>query len=97
MCQLTLDSATLETLLKRATSSSRLGSYIDEPTTIAGPLADDLDAIHHGLTELHGNPHLILTSQGARSAIRWGRAAGAALMALVLLGVLVLSLTGGAW
>jgi hypothetical protein len=60
--QLTLDSATLETLLKHAASASRLVGYIDDSVNGAlavGPLADRIDAIVHTLSELLGNPGLI--------------------------------------
>jgi len=65
MPQLTLDTAVLETLLKRAMSAARRISYIEDG--LYGPsdvdlLADDIDAIIHELTETLGNPHLIATS-----------------------------------
>ena len=61
MTQLTLDRATLETILERATSAARLVGYIDEPAVdgFVRPLADNIDEIVHTVTELLGNPHLI--------------------------------------
>lgn len=63
MTQLTLDSAILETILKRAMSAARLVGYIDEPAvdTLVRQLADNIDEIVHTVTELLGNPHLIAT------------------------------------
>ena len=57
--QLTLDRAILETLLKHAMSAARLVGSIDDGALAIGPLADDIDAIVHELSELLGNPHLI--------------------------------------
>jgi len=60
--QLTLDRAILDTLLKHAMSAARLVGSIDDGdggALAVGPLADDIDAIVHELSELLGNPHLI--------------------------------------
>jgi hypothetical protein len=56
-----LDSTTLETLLKRAASSSRLVRYLDAhaAATIVGPIAANVDKIVHALSELLGNHPLI--------------------------------------
>jgi hypothetical protein len=61
MTHLTLDRATLETILERATSAARLVGYIDEPAVdgFVRTLADNVDEIVHTVTELLGNPHLI--------------------------------------
>lgn len=62
MTQLTLDSAILETVLKRAMSAARLVGYIENGVgdgLEAGLLADEIDAIIHELSELLGNPCLI--------------------------------------
>jgi hypothetical protein len=61
MTLLTLDRATLETILERAMSAARLVGYIDEPAVdgFVRPLADNIDEIVHTVTELLGNPHLI--------------------------------------
>jgi hypothetical protein len=65
MPQLTLDTAVLEMLLKRAMSASHRIRCIEDG--VHGPLdvellADDIDAIIHELTESLGNPHLIAAS-----------------------------------
>lgn len=52
-----LDSTVLDTLLKHATSAARHVGHIDDSKV--GPLADDIDAIVHELSELLGRPHLI--------------------------------------
>lgn len=65
MSQLILDSAILEALFERAVSAARRVSYIED--TVAhglavgdvDPLADEIDAIVHDLSELLGNPDLI--------------------------------------
>jgi hypothetical protein len=55
--ELTIDRATLEKLLRHATSAARIVGHSDALT--AGPLVDHVDAIVHELSELLGNPHLI--------------------------------------
>ena len=65
MSQITLDRGILEAVLERAESAARLVSYIDDRGKDAfavHPLADEIDAIVHELTELLGNPHLIAAS-----------------------------------
>ena len=65
MPQLTLDRAILKAVLNRAESAARLFSYIDDRGKDAfavDPLADEIDAIVHELTELLDNPHLIAAS-----------------------------------
>jgi hypothetical protein len=63
MTQLILDRAILETILERATSAARIVGYIDEPAvdSFVRPLADSIDEIVHTVTELLGNPDLIVT------------------------------------
>jgi len=62
--QLILDSALLEHLLERAATASRLVGHIDERAgaTLVGPLADSIDEIVHVLSELRGNPHVVVAS-----------------------------------
>ena len=62
MPQLTIDSAILQTLLKRATSAARLVSHIEDAVGYLAVdlLADDIDTIVHELSELLGNPTLIV-------------------------------------
>jgi hypothetical protein len=64
MPQVTLDSTILEKLLKRAASAARRVSDIeDEVGYIAVDLlAEDIDAIVHELSELLGNPTLIVSA-----------------------------------
>jgi len=62
MPQIIVDRAILKALLKRAESAGRLVGCIVESGNDAfavDPLADEIDAIVHELTELLGNPHLI--------------------------------------
>jgi hypothetical protein len=68
--QLILDSAILETILERAATASRLVGHIDERAAIAviGPLADSIDEVVHVLSELLGNPHVVVTVPSARSS-----------------------------
>jgi hypothetical protein len=76
MSQLTLDSAILEVLLKRAVSAARLVGYIEDGLDsgiTVGPLADEIDAIVHELSELLGNPHLrVVSAPNARSTFASG-------------------------
>lgn len=60
--QLTLDSAILEHLLARAVTASRLIGHIDERAAgpLVGRLEDSLDEIVHVLSELLGNPHVVV-------------------------------------
>jgi len=65
MSQITLDRGILEAVLERSESAARLVSYIDDrgkDAVAVHPLADEIDAIVHELTELLGNPHLIAAS-----------------------------------
>lgn len=60
--QLTLDSAILEHLLERAATASRLVGHIDErvDVTLVGSLGDSVDEIVHVLSELLGNPQVVV-------------------------------------
>jgi hypothetical protein len=60
--QLLLDSAILEHLLARAVTASRLTGQIDERAggTIVGSLEDSIDEIVHLISELLGNPHVVV-------------------------------------
>lgn len=63
MSQFIVDRAFLEKLHTRASAASRLVGYIDDSVdgaSAAGPLAEEIDAIVHELSELLGNPHLIV-------------------------------------
>lgn len=60
--QLLLDSAILESLLARAATASRLVGQIDGRAggTLVGSLEDSIDEIVHVLSELLGNPHVVV-------------------------------------
>lgn len=60
--QLLLDSAILEHLLARAVTASRLTGQIDERASgsLVGPLEDCIDEIIHVLSELRGNPQVVV-------------------------------------
>jgi hypothetical protein len=54
---LTLDRSVLEKLLEHAAAAARIAGHLDAPAV--EPLADHVDALVHGLTELLGDPHLV--------------------------------------
>lgn len=62
--QLSLDSAILEHLLERAATASRLVGNIDEDervgVTLVRSLGDSVDEIVHILSELLGNPDVVI-------------------------------------
>jgi len=49
-----LDRSTLEKLLEHAAAAARIAGHVDAPAV--EPLADHVDALVHGLTELLGDP-----------------------------------------
>lgn len=68
--QLLLDRPILEHLLARAATASRLVGQIDERAggTIVGSLEDSIDEIVHVLSELLGNPHVVVAPVPSGSA-----------------------------
>lgn len=59
--QVNIDSEALGILLGHAASAARIVGYLDG-RIVAGPLADHIDAIVHGLSELLGDPRTLVTS-----------------------------------
>jgi hypothetical protein len=59
---LTVDRVILEELFKHAASAAHLVGHLDDgvPDAVVGALADDVDAIAHGLGELLGDPRLVV-------------------------------------
>jgi len=53
-------------LLKHAASAARILGHLGDAIA-AGPLAEHVDAIVHGLTELLGDPHALAGPDGAAS------------------------------
>jgi hypothetical protein len=58
--QVSIDSEALGTFLAHAASAARIVGDLDD-TIAAGPLADHIDAIVHGLSELLGDPRMLDT------------------------------------
>lgn len=60
--QVSIDSEALRILLAHAASAARIvGNLDDDDPIVASPLADHIDAIHHGLSELLGDPRTLAT------------------------------------
>lgn len=58
--QVSIDREALGTLLSHAASAARIVGNLDDPIA-AGPLADHIDTIVHGLSELLGDPRTLAT------------------------------------
>jgi hypothetical protein len=106
MSQLILDSPILETLLELAVSAFSLDDESTEPHAQLHRPAPrrQRQRVAEALTMTGAEPLLAderpahgaraMSRPGARSTVRW---AGAVLITLVLLGVFVLVVAGGAW
>lgn len=59
---LTVDRVILEELFKHAASAAQLVGHLDDgvPDAVVGALADEIDAIAHGLGELLGEARLVV-------------------------------------